>query len=112
MSRRPAPRGAHPNSARPGGASRRMAPSRGLAVLPAVILAASAAIAGALFIGLMGVYAAYTTGLPTVTDIENFELNEGSRVMSADGVELATFASERRQVVPFDQIPQLLIDAQ
>ncbi len=81
-------------------------------MLPAVILAASAAIAGALFIGLMGVYAAYTTGLPTVTDIENFELNEGSRVMSADGVELATFASERRQVVPFDQIPQLLIDAQ
>jgi membrane peptidoglycan carboxypeptidase len=80
--------------------------------LPAIILGASAAIAGALFIGLMGVYAAYTSGLPPVTDLENFELNEGSRVISADGVELATFAAERRQVVPFDEIPQLLIDAQ
>ena len=81
-------------------------------MLPAIILGASAALAGALFIGLMGVYAAYTAGLPPATDIENFELNEGSRVMSADGVELATFAAERRQVVPFDQIPQVLIDAQ
>ena len=39
-------------------------------------------------------------------------LDEGSRVVSADGVELATFASERRDVVPYDEIPQLLIDAQ
>jgi membrane peptidoglycan carboxypeptidase len=77
-----------------------------------VILGAFAAVAAALFIGLMGVYAAYTTGLPPVTDLESFNLDEGSHVMSADGVELATFAAERRQVVPFEQIPQLLVDAQ
>ncbi len=76
------------------------------------ILAAFVALAGALFIGLMGVYAAYTNGLPPVEDLESFTLDEGSRVVSADGVELATFAAERREVVPYDEIPQLLIDAQ
>jgi membrane peptidoglycan carboxypeptidase len=81
-------------------------------VLPAVILAAFAAMGAALFIGLLGVYAAYTTGLPQVTDLETFNLDEGSRVMSADGVELASFAAEQRESVDFDQIPQLLIDAQ
>jgi membrane peptidoglycan carboxypeptidase len=81
-------------------------------MLPVVILCGFAVLAGALFIGVLGVYAAYTTGLPSASDIENFELNEGSRVLSADGVELANFAAEQRQVVPFDQIPRLLIDAQ
>ena len=76
------------------------------------ILAAFVVVAGALFIGLMGVYAAYTNGLPPVEDLESFTLDEGSRVVSADGVELATFAAERREVVPYDEIPQLLIDAQ
>ena len=76
------------------------------------ILAAFVVVAGALFIGLMGVYAAYTNGLPPVEDLESFTLDEGSRVVSADGVQLATFAAERREVVPFDEIPQLLIDAQ
>jgi membrane peptidoglycan carboxypeptidase len=112
MSRRQAPRGAYPSQARPRSAAGRTPTTGGLAVLPAVILGASAAVALALFVGVMGVYAAYTNGLPPVTDLENFNLDEGSRVVSADGVELATFAAERRQVVPFDQIPRLLIDAQ
>ena len=51
-------------------------------------------------------------GLPDVEQLENFTLDEGSRVVSADGVELATFAAEQREVVPFDEIPQLLVDAQ
>ena len=75
-------------------------------------MAAFVAVAGALFIGIMGAYAAYTTGLPNVEELENFTLDEGSRVVSADGVELATFAAEQREVVPYDEIPQLLIDAQ
>jgi len=58
-----------------------------------VIMGAFVALAGVLFIGLMGVYAAYTSGLPPVEELESFTLNEGSRVMSADGVELATFAA-------------------
>jgi membrane peptidoglycan carboxypeptidase len=81
-------------------------------MLPLVILGAFGALAAALFIGMLGVYAAYTTGLPSAGDIEDFELNEGSRVLSADGVELANFAAEQRQVVPLKQIPQVLIDAQ
>ncbi|MEP6469499.1 MAG: transglycosylase domain-containing protein [Chloroflexota bacterium] len=112
MSRRPAPRGAYPSQARSRGAARPAVASRGPAIVPIVILAAFAALAGALFIGLLSVYAAFTTGLPSATDIENFELNEGSHVLSADGVELASFAAEQRQVVPFDQIPRLLINAQ
>jgi membrane peptidoglycan carboxypeptidase len=76
------------------------------------IMAAFVALAGALFIGLMGVYAAYTNGLPAVEELEDFTLNEGSRVVSADGVQLATFAAERREVVPYDEIPELLVNAQ
>ncbi|HET7520150.1 MAG TPA: transglycosylase domain-containing protein, partial [Candidatus Limnocylindria bacterium] len=89
-----------------------MPPNRGFAILPAVILGAFAALGTAMFIGLIGVYAAYTNGLPAVTDLENFTLDEGSRVVSSDGVELASFAAEQRELVDYDQIPQLLIDAQ
>ena len=77
-----------------------------------LILGAFVVLAGALFIGLMGVYAAYTTGLPDPSELEDFQLDEGSRVVSADGEELASFAAEQRRVVPFDEIPQLLVDAQ
>ncbi|HEX6474293.1 MAG TPA: transglycosylase domain-containing protein, partial [Candidatus Limnocylindria bacterium] len=85
---------------------------RGPAVLPMAIMAAFVALAAALFIGLMGVYAAYASGLPSIDGLENFTLDEGSRVVSADGVELATFAAERRESVPFDEIPELLVNAQ
>ncbi|MGH2394167.1 MAG: hypothetical protein ACRDGH_11875, partial [Candidatus Limnocylindria bacterium] len=80
--------------------------------MPAIILGAFVALAAALFIGLMGVYAAFTTGLPNPRDLENFPLSEGSTVVSVDGVELATFAAEDRRALAFDEIPQLLIDAQ
>ncbi len=75
-----------PRPARPPAAAHRAVRRRGPAVLPMVIMAAFVALAGALFIGLMGVYAAYTNGLPPVEDLENFTLDEGSRVVSADGV--------------------------
>ena len=70
-----------------------------------VIMAAFVAVAVALFIGIMGVYAAYTTGLPDIEQLEDFTLDEGSRVVSADGVELATFAAEQREVVPYRRDP-------
>ena len=77
-----------------------------------VIMGVFVGLAGVLFVGLMGVYAAYTSGLPPSRSWRASPSNEGSRVVSADGVELATFAAERREVVPYDEIPQLLIDAQ
>jgi membrane peptidoglycan carboxypeptidase len=86
--------------------------SGGIALLPAVILAVFTAAAAAMFIGMIVVYASYTTGLPSVKDLANFQLDEGSRVYSADGVELASFAAEQREVVKFEDIPKLLVDAQ
>ncbi len=61
---------------------------------------------------MLGIYASYTSGLPDPGNLEDFTLSEGSRMLSSDGVELASFAAEQRRVVPFDEIPQLLIDAQ
>jgi membrane peptidoglycan carboxypeptidase len=83
-----------------------------IAALPAIILGAFAVVAAGLFIGVMAVYASYASGLPDVSSIENFQLSEGSHVVSADGVELASFAAEQRKVIPFDQIPKVMVDAQ
>ncbi len=61
---------------------------------------------------ILGVYASFTSGLPDVADIENFDLVEGSTVVSADGTELATFAVEDRREIGFDQMPEVMLDAQ
>jgi membrane peptidoglycan carboxypeptidase len=82
------------------------------ALLPAIILGAAAALALALFIGVLGVFSSYTTGLADPAALADFTLSEGSKIISADGVELATFAAEQRKVIPYDEIPQLLVDAQ
>ncbi len=82
------------------------------AAVPALVLGAFALMAALLFVGVMVVYASYTTGLPNVADVENFQLSEGSQVVSADGVELATFAAEERRSISFDQIPTVMVDAQ
>ncbi len=88
-------------------------PSRtGIAPLPAVILGGFAAVALALFVGILGVFASYASGLPDPTKLADFQLSEGSRVVSADGVELATFAAEQRHVVAYAELPQVMIDAQ
>ncbi|MEX0626094.1 MAG: transglycosylase domain-containing protein [Chloroflexota bacterium] len=83
-----------------------------VAPLPALILGAFAALAGALFIGVVAVFASYTSGLPDTSKLAEFPLSQGSTVVSADGVELATFAAEERRVLTFDKIPQVMADAQ
>jgi len=103
--------GAAPSPSSPRRAAARR-PSSGIAPLPAVILGIFGALAAALFIGIMGAFASYTSGLPDPSGLEHFELSEGSRVVSADGVELATFAAEQRRVIPYAQIPKVMIDAQ
>jgi membrane peptidoglycan carboxypeptidase len=77
-----------------------------------MILAVFALLATGLFLGVMAAYASYTSGLPDVSGVESFALAEGSTVMSADGVELATFAAEERHSIRFDQIPKVMVDAQ
>jgi membrane peptidoglycan carboxypeptidase len=47
-----------------------------------------------------------------VEDIEDVNLAEGSTVLSSDGTELATFAVEDRREIAFDELPQVMIDAQ
>ena len=56
---------------------------------------------------------AYSQGLPDPHDLENIQFQQESIVYARDGVtELARFSSgEARQVVTFDQIPPMLVDA-
>ena len=65
-----------------------------------------------LFVLILNVYASFTSGLPDVGDVENVDLAQGSTVVSADGTQLATFAIEDRREIAFDQVPQVMIDAQ
>ena len=116
MIRRTPSRAGRRYGAAPSPSPSRRTPSRpassGIAPLPAIILGLFGALAAALLIGVVGAFASYTTGLPDPGGLEHFELSEGSRVVSADGVELATFAAEQRRVIPFAQIPKVMIDAQ
>ena len=77
-----------------------------------MILGVFAALAVFLFIGVVAVFASYANGLPDPSQLEHFELSQGSSVMSADGVELATFAAEERRVLAFESIPEVMADAQ
>ncbi|HEX7172781.1 MAG TPA: transglycosylase domain-containing protein, partial [Candidatus Limnocylindria bacterium] len=111
MTRRPPPpprRGA-PRSAGRGAPARRRA---GSAALPRIILAVFGVIAVGLFAFLVNVYASFTSGLPNVEEIEDFRLAQGSTVLSSDGTELATFAVEDRREIAFEELPQVMIDAQ
>jgi membrane peptidoglycan carboxypeptidase len=92
---------------------RRPAGGRGpVAPLPAIILGAFVILAIGLFGGALAVYGAYTASLPDVGQIESFQLSQGSRIVSADGVELATFAAEQRRSIPFSEIPTVMVNAQ
>jgi membrane peptidoglycan carboxypeptidase len=111
MTRRPPPPGRRggPRSAGRGAPSRRRP---GSTALPRIILGAFGLLAIGLFVMLLNVYASFTSGLPDVGEVENVDLAQGSTVVSADGTELATFAMEDRREISFDQIPQVMIDAQ
>ena len=111
MTRRPPPPGRGPAPRRgAGGYDPRRRP--GSTAAPRIILIAFGLAALALFGGILSVYASYTSDLPPVEEIEDFDLAQGSTVVSADGTELATFAIEDRREIPFEDIPQVMIDAQ
>ena len=77
-----------------------------------MILGVFAALAAALFVGVVAVFASYARGLPDPSRLADFPLSQGSTVLSADGVELATFAAEERRVLAFEKIPEVMADAQ
>ena len=111
MTRRPPPPGRSPAPRR---GARGPDPRRrpGSTALPRIILAVFGLLAIGLFGLIVSVYGSFTSGLRDVSEIEDFDLVEGSTVLSADGTELATFAVEDRREIDFDQIPQVMIDAQ
>ena len=61
----------------------------------------------------MGVFAAYSQGLPPTSDLGNIQFLAESVVYDRTGtVELARFdAGEAREPVTYEQIPPILIDA-
>ena len=111
MTRRPPPpgRGSAPRRGARGNDPRRRP---GSTAAPRIILIAFGLAALALFIGILSAYASYTSDLPDVSEIENFDLAQGSTVISSDGAELATFAIEDRREIPFEDIPEDMVNAQ
>ncbi len=87
------------------------APRARIQPLPAVILATFVVLGIGMVLGATLLYSAYASSLPDVTVLEDYAPDEGSVVMSADGVELATFADTNRHVVSYDQIPEVVVDA-
>ncbi|HEY7969397.1 MAG TPA: transglycosylase domain-containing protein, partial [Candidatus Limnocylindrales bacterium] len=81
-----------------------------------IALAIWAGLAILAFLGCVGVVAAFsrmTEGLPPVSDLGKITFSEQSIVYDRTGkVELARFGGERRTVVPFKDIPPIVIDAQ
>ena len=88
-------------------------PRRVIAGLSLFLFAAMATVAVGAFVGVVGVFAAFSQGLPEATDLERIQFVEESVVYARDGeTELARFSSgERREVVAFEDLPPILIDA-
>lgn len=66
----------------------------------------------ALIVGLLAGYSLYYIGdLPKIRALEEYHPYEASRVISKDGELIAEFYIERRNVIPFSEIPKYAKDA-
>ena len=86
----------------------------GIAIAIPLFLFASLLVVGAAgFAGAVTAFTHYSQGLPDPTEVfGNIKFDEETRVYDRTGkVTLATFARERRDVVTFDQIPPVMVDA-
>ncbi len=93
---------------------RRGGVGRKVAVALPLLLFGSLALVGLVgALGVVGVFAAYSQDLADPRDLEKIEFIQESVVYDRTGqVELARFsAGERRELVAFDDIPPILIDA-
>ena len=66
------------------------------------------------FVAMAGLIAALPAAaalLPSIDPVVNYSPKLPLRVMTADGVEIAQFGTERRQYLPLAQTPKLLQDA-
>jgi penicillin-binding protein 1A len=86
----------------------------GIAIAIPLFLFASLLVVGAAgFAGAVTAFSHYSQGLPDPAEVfGNIRFDEETRVYDRTGkVTLATFARERRDVVTFDQIPPVVVDA-
>src|SRR5687768_1458436 len=87
---------------------------RSLAVgIPMLVFSLMAVLAIGFLVLVVGVFAAYSQGLPETSELDNLEFVSESIVYDRTGaVELARFnAGEAREPVTFEQIPPILMDA-
>ncbi|MFI5262332.1 MAG: transglycosylase domain-containing protein [Candidatus Limnocylindrales bacterium] len=87
--------------------------SRAVAIgFPLFLFGTLAALAVAAFIGVVGAYAYFSQGLTDPTQLDTIVLSQESTIYDRTGtVALATFGTERRQVVTFAQLPPGVLDA-
>ncbi len=85
----------------------------GVAIAIPIFLFASFLVAGLVgFAGAVSAFSYYSQGLPPPQEALNIKFDEETRVYDRAGkVLLATFARERRDVVTFDEIAPVVIDA-
>jgi len=78
-----------------------------LKLIVVVILFALAALGGS----LTGLVLAYQRDLPIIQEIENYQPSIITEVMADDGEVFAEFSIEKRVVISYDEVPQVLRDA-
>ena len=74
---------------------------------------AACCLAGLLVLGGIGVYIYFATSLPSLPSFSRFRQDsaESTLVRAWDGTPLAEFASERREILPFEAFPKRLVQA-
>ncbi len=68
-------------------------------------------LAAALFGTASGVLFAFVADLPQISALDDYSPGTITRVLGRDGSEVGEFATERRQIVTYEQIPQVLRQA-
>ena len=81
--------------------------------LPLLLLASLLSVGFVGFVGVVAAISHYSQGLPDPKSVfENLDLAEETIIYDRSGkVELARFARERRDVVTYDEIPPVIVDA-
>jgi penicillin-binding protein 1A len=74
---------------------------------------AAVALAGAIVAGIAGVITivVLSRDLPEIRSLDDYRPKQATVVYGSGGEVVARFADERRTVVPYDQIPKLMVDA-
>ena len=80
--------------------------------IPVLVYGAMATVSVIAFLGVIGLFLSYSSGLPDPHDLTTIQPAQESIIYDRNMVELARFsAGERREVVAFEDIPPILIDA-